>query len=215
MTWESDRDYGEQFMEQAIALCDAIYLRKYGLFKRASYERDVKQATDLEITMFKGGNSLGVRIRRPEFFGWNDFTIRYKRDSGAETEYSKIMRGLMDWFFYGWTNRKQELARWLLLDMDVFRAHVAEHGFHALLSDGTFEVRANPNDGTYLLGCLPNRFDPALIVARSDPPARPLPRPSLSLSELCRTCGVILAWPLAVGVIYADGTAECLACLDG
>lgn len=213
MSWKSDRDYGEQFMPLVTVIADAVYeeyRKKYG-FKKASYKLDVKQATDL--FMMKGPNSLGVRIRRPRFLGWNDFTIRYARDSGAETEYSKVMRGFMDWFFYGWANSKQELARWLILDMDVFRAHVVERGFHALLADKTFEVRDN-DDGTYLLGCLPNRFNPTFIVARSDGSGRPLPKPALSLSDACRTCGVSLAWPLAVGVIYADGSAECMACLD-
>ena len=38
--------------------------------------------------------------------------------------------------------------------------------------------------------------------------------PPLSLSDHCRSCGTPLAWPGPVGIIYADGTAECLSCAD-
>jgi hypothetical protein len=32
--------------------------------------------------------------------------------------------------------------------------------------------------------------------------------------DACRTCGVPLAWPRALGVVFADGTAECMRCCD-
>jgi hypothetical protein len=33
-------------------------------------------------------------------------------------------------------------------------------------------------------------------------------------TERCRWCGERLAWPRPVGVILADGTAECMPCTD-
>ena len=32
--------------------------------------------------------------------------------------------------------------------------------------------------------------------------------------DRCRTCGEHLPWPAPAGVIFADGTAECMACAD-
>jgi hypothetical protein len=32
--------------------------------------------------------------------------------------------------------------------------------------------------------------------------------------DACRTCGAALAWPKALGLVFADGTAECMRCCD-
>ena len=32
--------------------------------------------------------------------------------------------------------------------------------------------------------------------------------------DRCRTCGAVLPWPAPVGVLFANGTAECMACAD-
>jgi len=33
--------------------------------------------------------------------------------------------------------------------------------------------------------------------------------------DACRTCGAPLAWPRALGLVFHDGTAECMPCCDG
>lgn len=41
-----------------------------------------------------------------------------------------------------------------------------------------------------------------------------VPTTKCNAGDRCRTCGVELAWPKPVGVIFADGTAECMRCCD-
>ena len=34
------------------------------------------------------------------------------------------------------------------------------------------------------------------------------------MGDFCRWCGSLLAWPGPVGITFADGTSECMACAD-
>ena len=49
----------------------------------------------------------------------------------------------------------------------------------------------------------------APIVAAKHPPMDLHTR-----GDSCKHCGEPLAWPRPVGVILADGTAECMACFE-
>ena len=63
---------------------------------------DVRQAGDLLVLPI-GPKTIGMRVRRPGYFYRYglDFTLRWKRDTGVETELSKIRKGYADWYFYG------------------------------------------------------------------------------------------------------------------
>jgi hypothetical protein len=69
----------------------------------APREMDIKRNTDA-LLVSVGGKNIAMRIRRPGYFRRYglDITIRSERRiTGAETELSKLRRGLGDWFFYG------------------------------------------------------------------------------------------------------------------
>lgn len=94
----------------------------------ADLKADIKQATDMTILTARD-ITIACRIRRPGFierFGWQ-FTIRAKRDSGAETELTKLVNGWADWMFYAFAKSKEVtdgFERWFLIDLDVWRAHM-------------------------------------------------------------------------------------------
>ena len=70
------------------------------------------------------------------------FTIRYERDSGAETEYAKIMKGAGDYLFYGWgsmANGTPDLHAAFLLNLETFRSQ-QHHVAQGIVANG---------DGTY------------------------------------------------------------------
>jgi hypothetical protein len=78
----------------------------FTMTRAAPREADIKRNTDLVMFPF-GGKNIAMRLRRNGYI-WSyglDFTIRNKRDSGAETELSKIKRGLGDMLFYGHIER--------------------------------------------------------------------------------------------------------------
>jgi hypothetical protein len=69
----------------------------------APREMDIKRNADLLLVPF-GGKTIAMRMRRPGYFRRYglDITIRSERRiTKAETELSKLRRGLGDWFFYG------------------------------------------------------------------------------------------------------------------
>ena len=69
----------------------------------APHEMDIKHNADLLLINY-GGKTLAMRLRRPVFL-WRygfEITIRSElRITKAETELSKLRRGLGDLFFYG------------------------------------------------------------------------------------------------------------------
>lgn len=108
-------------------------------------EIDCKQAADLMVFTARD-MKIAARVRRPGFSDRYpyEFTIRARRDSGAETELSKIVNGWGDWLFYGHSNdEEKDFALWWLIDLDAFRA--------ALIRDkGSLRFGDKPNgDGTY------------------------------------------------------------------
>jgi hypothetical protein len=87
-------------------------------------EIDCKQAADLMIFAARDMR-IAARVRRPGFAAKYayQFTIRSLRDSGAETELSKIMAGWGDWFFYGHAaGHLDEIPLWWLIDLGEFRS---------------------------------------------------------------------------------------------
>jgi len=104
----------------------------------ASEQRDLKKATDLVITI--EGGDVAVRIRRPGFRGkYRDLTIRSWRHSQATTELEKIRGGFCDWYLYGWSDGKDGLDDWFLVDLKQLRAC-------GLLNDPPFKL--NPDGRT-------------------------------------------------------------------
>lgn len=129
-------------------------------------EIDCKQAADLMVFIARD-MKIAARVRRPGFADRYpfEFTIRAKRDSGAETELSKIVNGWGDWMFYGHSDEEEKhFAIWWLIDLHSLRA--------ALIRDrGSLKFGDKPNgDGTYFkwfdLRSFPDH--PPILVAGSD-----------------------------------------------
>jgi hypothetical protein len=189
--YASDRQWADGFEPQIRAIIGPLMVRG------ASFRLDTKEATDFIVYTIKSGprkdqpvGKVAARLRRPGvFYGhsprsqvyWGyQFTIRTLRDSGVETELSKIMNGFGDWYFYG--HVEQRLVRhWMVLDLEIFRENEADpHVFREEQDnrDGTYfsayDVRTFPNDiliatsetmGT-ALDCGIDAVDPLPIVAK-------------------------------------------------
>lgn len=84
----------------------------------ASVEQDVKQATDMLLTV-EGRKSVAVRLRRA-VYPYRDLTIRATRTSGVVTELEKIRDGSGDIYLYGWTVGYR-IPEWMLIDLERVR----------------------------------------------------------------------------------------------
>lgn len=149
----------------------------------ADLKADIKQATDMTILTARD-MTVACRVRRPGFtqrFGWQ-FTIRAKRDSGTETELTKLVNGWADWMFYAFAKSKDPIEgfeRWFLIDLDIWRAHMIRRTGGIVWGD-------TPNgDGTHF-----RWFD-----LRSFPP---MPRILISSSEELPTTALVADSSLAV-----------------
>lgn len=104
MSFDSNFKWQMQHVPKVAAILGELPNRLFTQARVAPREADIKRNTDLMILPY-GGKDVALRLRRPgkayfDRYGLQ-FTIRSKLDSGAETELSKLKRGLGDWFFYG------------------------------------------------------------------------------------------------------------------
>jgi hypothetical protein len=114
-------------------------------FDEAPEEFDTGEATDLMILKARDIR-IACRMRKPAYlvkYG-NEFTIRTGRPTGTKTELAKILEGFGDRFFYGFAHPTGvAIARWCLLDLDMFRRDYDD------LS--CFAARRRNGDGTTFL----------------------------------------------------------------
>lgn len=131
--WQRDKTWSDLFVPEIVRVIAPSVI---GV---APEEEDVRRNTDLVLRAAKGSR-IACRVR--EYHFWNaqggayrdEFTIRSERDSGAETELSKIMRGWGDLFFYAISNEKDDgsgLRRWTLIDLNEFRLWFSRGNFEA------------------------------------------------------------------------------------
>lgn len=115
-TYHIDRAWSDQYLP--------VIQRFVGprLLAPSHIDIDRKQATDM-VTLTVQPRAIACRVRRHDFVYRypTEFTIRAARDSGVETELSKILDGFADWMFYGFAGKMGGLCLWYLLDLDVFR----------------------------------------------------------------------------------------------
>ena len=86
-------------------------------------QMDRQQATDFLIYSVKPFK-VAVRLRRYNYFlkYSDEFTIRYSRPSGVDTEIHKIQKGLVNYVLYGFVNAEEtKIIRWFIGDLNVFR----------------------------------------------------------------------------------------------
>lgn len=136
------------------------------LLQEAPLDLDMKEATDLLVLRARDMR-IGCRMRRQ---GYADrypyeFTIRSHRDSGAETEMSKITEGWGDWLFYGHAGAAHgEIERWMIVDLHAYRAHL----IRSLGAAGNWKRQSN-GDGTHFVAFDVRKFSPKppILVASS------------------------------------------------
>lgn len=138
--YSTDRAYSDRFIPEIRRVVGPELLIV------STDEEDRTQATDM--TILKGKDmKIACRVRRPgviEKWGW-EFTMRSKRDSGAETELSKIVKGWGDWMFYAFAKADNSTAfdRWFLINLAHWRAQMMRRELRPTCGE-------TPNgDGTY------------------------------------------------------------------
>jgi hypothetical protein len=156
--YKSDRQWSDQFIEQIKWIVGPL------LLEDASFDEDATRATDL-IILNARDRRIACRMRRA---GYADkypfeFTIRSERDSGAETELNKMIRGFGDWMFYGHASETGSIARWMVIDLAAWRAHLIQRRDKI-----KFEKMSN-GDGTHFYAFDVRSFigSPKILVAAS------------------------------------------------
>lgn len=160
MAYRGDREWSDTMIPQIKRIVG------FYLLEPAAFELDAKEATDLMVLTARDMR-IAARVRRP---GYSDkypyeITVRARRDSGAETELSKIVNGWGDWLFYGHADLNEFIHRWWLVDLSAFRAGL-------IRARDTIRCGDKPNgDGTYFkffdLRSFPEH--PPILVGGSHP----------------------------------------------
>lgn len=145
MSYRADREWADQHLPMVKTIIGPYLLTE------SPIERDRAEATDL-IVLRARDMTIAVRLRRRSRRFWathpHQFTLRCKRDSGATTELTKIIRGWGDWFFYGHAD-EGIIYPWMLLDLGGLReAFIRDDGL-LRRPDGIKSGRQSNGDGTH------------------------------------------------------------------
>lgn len=92
-------------------------------FFKADENMDLHEATDFTIFSLNG-LQVASRLRRYKYFSKykDQFTIRWSRPSGVETEIDKIRAGNADYIIYGFLDKQERfLVQYFIGDLRVFR----------------------------------------------------------------------------------------------
>lgn len=114
---------------------------------------DLKEGTDFLVFRLEPIR-VACRLRRFEYLKYNsDFTIRWSRPSGVDTEYQKIIKGFVDYILYGFIDQSEEkIVSYFIGDLKVFRDSGVK----------PFQIKPNnPNDSElaiFRLNDLPENF---------------------------------------------------------
>ena len=154
--YESDRCWSDRHLPEVYKIVGPL------LMEPAPFELDAFESCDLTVIKAKDMR-IGVRIRRPDYLKFkNDITIRASRDSGADTELSKIMNGFGDWVFYGHSAGENDpFAVWHLMDLDKWR--------YAMMTDQYTATAARSHisngDGTHFVAFNVNKMPEGVVIA--------------------------------------------------
>ena len=157
MSYTIDRQWSDQFIPSIKTIVGPL------LLVETPDEIDCNQAADLMV--FSARNiRIAARVRR---HGYADrfpyeFTLRCARDSGAETELSKIIDGWGDWMFYGHASTHEGvLLRWWIIDLAIFRASLIRDRNNDRILCG----KKSNGDGTHFAWFDLRSFPESLVVA--------------------------------------------------
>jgi len=95
------------------------------LVAEAPPAEDAERATDLVVLRLDAVR-IACRVRRHEYLNsyGHEFTIRSKRETGAQTELAKVLSGWARYMIYGFGSEGDAgpfMDRWVLGDLNVFR----------------------------------------------------------------------------------------------
>lgn len=130
----ADRPFGDQFIPWAMSMFSVPPMDRLPgvVVRKASEHLDLSRATDLTRTWTDGHRveHWALRAREHHYarsYGF-DVTLRSRRDSGAETELSKILDGFGDRMLYGFQSAvaPMVLGRWVVLDLHALRRAVRD-----------------------------------------------------------------------------------------
>ena len=120
INWKEDKRWSDRFLPEIKRI-----LGEY-LISEPPLEEDAEHNTDLMVLKLDSVR-IGCRIRKFDYlerYG-DEFTIRAGRPSGIKTELTKIIEGWGDYFFYGFSDEKEErLSQWILGDLKYFRYYL-------------------------------------------------------------------------------------------
>jgi hypothetical protein len=159
--YPTDREWSDKMLPQI-----RRWVGPY-LLEPAPLEFDCKEATDLMVLRARDMR-IAARVRRSGYAEKYEFqfTLRWRRDSGAETELSKIVNGWGDWMFYGHADKDDMINLWWLIDLSSFRAALIRDRISPL----KYGTQAN-HDGTYFkwfdLRSFPSQ--PPILIGSSRP----------------------------------------------
>lgn len=115
-------DFDKNFDWQRQFLPEVKRILGEHLISEAPPELDKRCNTDL-IVFRLDTVRVSCRIRRAAYIAHREeFTIRSQSPKGGVTELRKVLRGLGDYFFYGFGGRCGELVAWHLCDLSEFRS---------------------------------------------------------------------------------------------
>lgn len=160
--YAKDREWSDQFIPHIKKIVGPY------LLEEAPFEVDTKKAADL-ILLQAAAVTIACRVRRHGYADKypNQFTLRYRRDNGAETEYSKICNGFGTWMFYGHAGIVRGVVdRWLLINLNHFRAQLINSDSRKRIVFGDM-----PNgDGTHFRWFDVSSFSstPPVLIATSE-----------------------------------------------
>lgn len=163
MAYRNDRTWSDQFIPAIRAVVGPL------LVVESSIDVDREEATDLLVFTARDLR-IAARVRKASYLTRfpDEFTIRWKRDNGAQTEFAKIARGWANWLFYGF-GEDGTLAAWRVIDLDEFRFALIRFGLQS--KKAPYRVLSN-GDGTEFAAFDVREFDASLVVAESGHSAR-------------------------------------------
>jgi hypothetical protein len=163
VSFEADYRWQDQFFEVVRTLIGPLNV------DRAPRDEDTRQATDMMMLIQRDAR-VGCRIRRQQYaarYPW-EFTIRSRRDTGAKTEFEKVvMEGFCDRIFYGFAAQPEPgpLSRWFYVNVAHFRGHLASPKHFQAIRWG----EKSNGDGTYFYHYDVRSFlpEPPILIAQS------------------------------------------------
>lgn len=161
-------------------------------------EIDCKQAADLMVFTARDVR-IAARVRRHGYATRYryEFTVRAKRDTGSETELSKIINGWGDWMFYGHADESEGYFElWWLIDLHAFRAALIRDSMNRKSMNGNSIKHQDQmnGDGTYFKAFDLRSFPPIPPILIAGSVALPIsqsrnPVPLLPFEEFSSCCG--------------------------